>query len=82
MIVNVSPTLMRIITQPADPANSDPRKTTQWWTEGRTESTRQVDSTTRDPNCLSVRDVRPLWLRWWRTGSVKSALRQGYTATA
>ena len=74
MILNVQPSLMRIITAPEDSPIRDPNEMAGWWLAGRAERTQPVDSANLDPNALVVRAAR---LRWWprlrRTGRAKGA---------
>ena len=73
MIFNAPPTLMRILTQPADSANLASREMAAWWMEGRAERTQSVDSANLAPNSLAVRAARLRWPRLRNTGKAKSA---------
>jgi hypothetical protein len=73
MIFNVTPTLMRILTQPVDSPNLNPNEMAEWWMARRAEPTQAVDSANLAPNSLDVRAARPRWPRLRRTGKAKRA---------
>jgi hypothetical protein len=76
MILNVSPTLMRIITAPEDSPILDPNEMAGWWTVGRAERTQPVDSANSEPNAVALRAARPRWPRLRRTSKAKGAATQ------
>ena len=77
MILNVQPSLMRIITAPEDSPIRDPNEMAGWWLAGRAERTQPVDFANSEQNARVVRAAR---LRWWprlrRTGRAKGAATQ------
>jgi hypothetical protein len=77
MILNVQPTLMRIVTAPEDSLILDPNEMAGWWMVGRAERTQPVDSANSEPDAVTLRAAR---LRWWsrlrRTGRAKGTATQ------
>jgi hypothetical protein len=80
MIFSAPPTLMRVITQPADSPNLAPNEMAAWWIEGRAEATQPADSANLEADSLDVRAARPRWTRLRRTGKARTAATpKGYT---
>ena len=76
MILNVQPSLMRIITAPEDSPIRDPNEMAGWWLAGRAERTQPVDSANSEPNARVVRAARLRWPRLRRTGRAKGDATQ------
>ena len=83
MIFNAPPTLMRVITQPADSPHLAPNEMAAWWMEGRAEPTQTVDAANPAPNARAVRAARLRWPRLQRTAkTTRAATSEGYTVPA
>jgi hypothetical protein len=76
MILNVQPSLMRIITALEDSTIRDPNEMAGWWLAGRAERTQPVDSANSEPNARVVRAARPRWPRLQRTDRAKGDATQ------
>jgi hypothetical protein len=68
MILNVQPTVMRIVTAREGSAILDPKEMAAWWVAGRAERTPPADSANPEADALVVRFARPRWPSL-RTGS-------------
>ena len=80
MIFNAPPTLMRVITQPADSPNLAPNELAGWWMAGRAEPTQPADSANLEADSLGVRAARPRWPGLRRTGRSRDRrYAKGYT---
>ena len=76
MILNVQPSLVRIITAPEDSPIRDPNEMAGWWLAGRAERTQSEDSANSEPNARVVRAARPRGPRLRRTSKAKSTATQ------
>jgi hypothetical protein len=83
MIFNAPPTLMRIITQPADSPHLAPNEMAAWWMAGRAEPTQAVDAANSASNSTTVRTARLRWPRLRANAKARrAATPEGYTIPA
>ena len=82
MILNVQPSLMRIITAPEDSAIRDPEEMAGWWLAGRAGRTQPVDAANSEADALVVRAARPRWPRLRRSSKAKSAAAHSVPTSA